>query len=42
MSEPELQAYFLARETLRRLKPRPCPCFAADVAARSRARAAAG
>ena len=34
MTEAELRAYFMARETLRRLKPRPWPCFAADAAAR--------
>jgi len=28
MTEAELRAYLVARETLRRLKPPPWPCFA--------------
>jgi len=35
MTEAELRAYFMARETLRRLKPPPWPCFAADAGARA-------
>ena len=34
MSPNQLQAYFLARETLRRLKPAPTPCVPPDPALR--------
>ena len=34
MSLNQLQAYFLARETLRRLKPAPTPCVPPDPALR--------
>lgn len=33
LSPTQLQAYLLARETLRRLKPTSGPCFARDPAA---------
>jgi hypothetical protein len=31
MSSKQLQAYFLAREVLRRLKPAPTPCVPPDL-----------
>ena len=39
-SEGLLQAYLLARETLRRVKPTATPCFAVDAEERRRRRVA--